>query len=346
VYEITGLAMAAKDEADADDNISTNEEEEEAEKESKEKRAWKKLVNKLRTMPSKRHGYIREIVVDAIAAARKAHLKVAVGQLRAALLEYHPQAAGACKAAALKVLENHGGYDADDDDDEEIEEEENVNDEAAERTMSEVPSALSSTAVTMNSSLDGIEDSDHVEWVGMVKDTKTLSRMASLVTAFEKRAMEKLGKVQEERDSLMRAIATWEKEEERRLKSVAKKGDIYTKPSSVELDLEVWANVDFTDEIIMALVEPYPWWPGKKCVAKDPDLEASLNSVNRCLVALFGEKGSLRVVETNKIRPFTGKALEGDDDIDLSGVTKEHRIELEQAKATARRLFRKKNIET
>jgi PWWP domain len=295
-------------------------------------------------MPSKRHAYIREIVVDAIAAARKAQLKVVVGQLRAALLEYHPQAAGACKAAALKVLENHGGYDAEDDDDEEEEtdEEENANDETAELTQ--VPSALSSTAVTMNSSLDGIEDSDHVEWVGMVKDTKTLSRMASLITAFEKRAKEKLGKVQEERDALMGAISTWEKEAERRLKSLAKKGDASAKPSSVELDLEVWSNVEFTDEIIMALVEPYPWWPGKKCVAKDADIEASLKSLNRCLVALFGEKGSLRVVETNKIRPFTGKQAEDEEDeVDLSGVSKEHRIELEQAKATARRLLRKKN---
>lgn len=336
MFEITGLAMAAKDSADADDNMSTSGEEENAEKESKERRAWKKTINKLYSLPSKRHVMIREIVVEAIAAARKAQLKDVVGQLRTALLEFHPNAAGACKTAALKVLDLHGGYDEEDDDEEG---EEEANEDTPEADEAETPSALSAEAVIVNSSLDGIEDAGHVDWVDAVKSARTLSRMATLVTAFVHRASGKLRKLQEEHDALMKALATWEKDEERRFKNQAK-GNIFKKSSKAAAEpSEVWAHVNFTDEICMAKVEDYPWWPAKKCMAKDVDLEASLKTLGRCLVSVVGESGGIRVVETSAIREFTGNLVE-DEDTDMSGFSKETRTQLDECMAMARRILR------
>ena len=339
IYQITGLAMSAKDAADADDNMSASGEEDDAEKDSKEKRAWKKIINKMRNLPSKRHTVIREMVVEAISAARKAQLKVVVGQLRAALLGFHPNAAGACKAAALKVLDSHGGYDYDDDDDDE---EEDANDDAAEPEEPEIPSSLCAEAVIVNSSLDGIEDAGHIDWVDAVKSGKTLSRMACLVTAFVKRAKQKLVKVQEEQDALIKAVSVWEKEEERHLRNQSKSNgnkEIARKPSNFVVS-EVWANVRFTDEIVMTKVEPYPWWPAKKCIPRNADLEASLVSINRCLVSLVGESGGLRVVETSAIRPFTGKLVEAEEGTDMNHVAKDTKTQLDDCMAMARRILR------
>lgn len=345
VYEITGLAIAAQDVADADDNMSASGEDEDEEKDSKEKRAWKKLVHKLRNMPSKKHAAIREIVVNAIAAARKAQLKAVVGQLRAALLEYHPNAAGTCKAAAVKVLDEHGGYEMEDEDEDEEDEEEEkeTSDDAAETEEQEIPSALSADAVIVNSSLDGIEDAEHVDWVDAVKAGKTLSRMATLVTAFVKKAKTKLNKASEEYDALTDAVAIWEKEEERRLRSEAKNGTDkpQKKPASLGVS-EVWANVEFTSEMAMVMVDPYPWWPAKKCVAKDAKLEASLKSVNRCLVSLVGESGAIRVVQNSAVRPYTGKLVEEEEGIDMSDLTKETKTQLDDCMAMARRVLRAK----
>ena len=65
--------------------------------------------------------------------------------------------------------------------------EEENNDDAVDEEA-EVPSALSADAVILNSSLDGIEDAGHHDWVEAVKSAKTLSRMSTLVTSFIKRA--------------------------------------------------------------------------------------------------------------------------------------------------------------
>ena len=116
---MTGLAMASKDADEADDNMSASPEDN---KEEDLQLAWKRLINRLHRLPAKAHAKIRQTVVEAIAAARKSQQPVVVNQLRDALLQFHADAAGGCKAAALDVLELHGGYDdADDDEDEDDE---------------------------------------------------------------------------------------------------------------------------------------------------------------------------------------------------------------------------------
>ena len=344
IYDITGLATAAKDAADADDNMSAaDEEENDPEKESKEKRAWKKIISKMYDIQAKSHSVIRELVVKAIAAARKAQLKGVVGQLRSALLEFHPNAAGACKAASLKILDDHGGYDYEDDDEDE---DEDANEDVAEAEEPVVPSSLCAEAVIINSSLDGIEDAGHADWVDAVRNGKTLSRMACLVTAFVKRAEQKLAKVQEEKEDLLQALSVWEREEDRHTKNLAKAAENgkpapVRKPSNVVVS-EVWANVTFTDEIVMAKAEIYPWWPAKKCIPRDPDMVEKLESINRRLVSLVGEGGGLRVVEASAIRPFTGKLVEEEEGNteSLANVAKETKNQLDDCMAMSRRILR------
>ena len=98
--------------------------------------------------------------MDALAAARKANLKDVVGQLKTALLEFHPTAAGSCKLAALKVLDSHGGYDDSEDDDEEEEDEEGEVDDESKKNA--IPSSLYWDAIAGNGSLDAFrEDVNH-----------------------------------------------------------------------------------------------------------------------------------------------------------------------------------------
>lgn len=335
VADLTNLAASSRDADLADDNMSEQDEEEdnEANKEHLEK-AWKKIVHRIREMPSKRHVQIRDMLVSAIAAARKAHLPEIVAQLRSALLQYHPYAAGSCKTLAVKVLEEHGDYDPEEDD-EESDNEEEANDDTT-MEIDQLPSMVAAEAAVCRSSLGGSLDARRKDWIDAVRECKSLSRLASLAAGFVQDAMDRIEKMEIEHADLVDAIKKWEREEERQAKKGKKKttnkvkGE-YNGPS------EVWANVRFTDEIIMAKAEDYPWWPAKECVARDPATAESLDKLGRCLVSLVGESGGLRVVMKKDIKPFTGKPIEDDD---LSEISKESRNQLDDCLALARRILR------
>ena len=323
VADITNLAVASRDVDMADDNMSTDGADDDAAERAKLEIAWKRLVHKLRGAPTKRHVQIRDLLVAAITAARKAHLPEVVAKLRAALLLYHPGAAGECKLAATKVLVDYGDYDEEDDessDDQEDEKEETDDDD-------EIPSVISLEAAVLRYS----DISSRGEWIDSVKSVKTISRLAALCNTFCRNAKEKLEKISLERKALESALVVWEKEDDRR----SRKGG---KPRSSEYEgpSEVWANVDFTDEIIMARVEEYPWWPAKKCIPKDPATAESLSKLNRSLVSLIGEKGGLRVGKDNEIRPFAGKQIEEP----AENISRDIRSQLNDCVAMARRILR------
>ena len=151
------------------------------------------------------------MLASAVTAARKAHLPEIVGQLRSALLLYHPNAAGECKAAAIKVLEAHDpGFEASPED-----EDDQQDDDPTEKEVDQeqVPSVLCAEAALLRSSLDGSDDASRTEWVDAVKSCKTLSRLASLTTAFAHDAMDKLKRINIEKDALISAIDMWKREE-------------------------------------------------------------------------------------------------------------------------------------
>jgi histone H1/5 len=335
VAEITNLAVATRDAELADDNMSTDGSEEDKTNNERLERAWKKIVNRMRNTPTKRYVQIREMLVDAITAARKAHLSEVVFKLRAALLQYHPNAAGQCKASAIKVLQEHGDYDEDDDD---LEDEDDEGNEDAGDTEEEMPSVISAEAAILVSSLQGSDDASRVDWIGGVKNCKTISRLAALTAAFVHNAKEKFEKIEVERDELTNALAAWGKEEERRVKNRAGKKTAGKPPKETVGPSEVWANVGLTDNICMAKAEAYPWWPAKKCEPKDPELARLLSNLNRSLVSLVGEMGGLRVVKNENIVPFTGQKIE--EDGSETEVSKDIRSQLDDCMTMARRILR------
>ena len=325
---MTGLAMAAKDADEADDNMSTSPEEDEQEK---LELAWKRIVNRLKYYPAKAHSKIRQAVVEGIAAARKAHLPIVVGQLREALLQFHPEAAGACKSSALEVLIEHGDYDDTDDlDDEELEGEEeeelNVQIDVVEGETA-ISSALCAEAIVMLGSLDGQEDASRVDWIAAVKKARTVSKMASLVAAFSAKVSERLEKMELELQHLNDAIEAWERAARRKTPS----NDSHPEPT------EVWADVTFTDDFCLAKSEAFVWWPARICVAKNKDLAESLSTLGRTLVSLVGEAGDLRVVKTDDTVPFSETPPENEA---LTHLTKDGRAQLDDCMTMAKRIIR------
>jgi hypothetical protein len=333
VFRMTGLAMAAQDADEADDNMSASPEED---KQEQLQLVWKKLIHRLRNFPAKAHSKIRQAVVEAIAAARKAQNPVVVIALRDALLQFHPEAAGACKSAALAVLEQHGGYDdvdVDEDDGEEMEQEEP---QGVKEAAGGLSSALCAEAVILRSSLDGREDATRVDWMNAVKRTKTFSKMAALTAGFCAKASEKLDKLEAEQETLNNAIEEWQKGSS----SKKKKSSNEDTNEDIAESSEVWANVSFTDEFCLVKLGPYPWWPAKKVIANDKGLSDSLSTLGRTLVSLIGESGGLRVVKTENMRPFSTELPE---DEDLSSYSKDMRSQLEDCMTTARRIVRGKD---
>jgi hypothetical protein len=322
--------MAAKDADEADENMSTSPEDEE----EQTKDAWKKIINRLKRVPAKASAKIRSSVIDAIAAARKAHNTEVVAQLRSALVDYHPDAAGGCKALALDVLIAHGDYEDEDDDEDEEEETDDLQMGAeilpVEKIETGISSVLCAEAVILNSSLDGQEDASRDDWVMAVKKTKTMSKMAALVSAFYSKASSALEKIEGESMALQDALDSWDKANALRKKKAT---DDSRDPS------EVWADVKFSDNFCLVKVEEFPWWPARQCIPKDENLASQLKAVNRNLVSLIGESGSLRLVKTDQIIPFSETLP---DDVDLTKHSREIRSQLDDCMAMARRIVRGK----
>lgn len=329
---MSGLATAAQDAIDADDNMSASPDDENREEQLQQ--AWKKLVYRLHRLPAKSHSKIRQVVVEAIAAARQAQQATVVAELREALLQLHPEAAGACKNAALEILEKHGGFEEDEDEDENEEKDEVVDETlgGGQKQQSEagLSNVLSFEGVILSSCLDGQEDASRSDWIATVKSSKTISKLAALVAAFCCKASDKLQKLDAEKHALTDAIESWVKASSLRTKS-NKSGDL--EPS------EVWTHVTFTDDFCLAKVEAYPWWPAKKCIVKDQNVAKSLEDLGRTVVSLVGESGGLRVVTKDRILPYSESPP---DEEDLSLHSKEVRTQLQECKAMARRIIRGK----
>lgn len=327
MFEATGLAMVAKETDEADDNMSTSPQDEEEQLQE----AWKKPIHRLRRVPAKSYTKIHKALVEAIAAARKAQNTAVVAELKHALVEYHPEAARHCKDEALEVLEKHGGYEEDTDDESDTEgnemdvEKVTTEQAAKENGESGLASCLCAEAIILNSSLDGQEDASRVDWIRAVKQTRTVSKVAAFVSAFANKASAKVEKMEEENSALMDAMNQWSKSRPKKKKSAAP-----------ELS-EVWANVNFSDKYCFVKIEEYPLWPARKCVPKDDDLTSQLESVDRILVSLVGERGALRVVKTEACVPFSDTLPEGED---LSSHTRDIRNQLEEAMNVTRRVVR------
>lgn len=331
IYEVTGLAMAERDAGEADDNISTASDDEE-EHQEKQMNLWKKKIFQIRNTPAKKYTFIRDILIDAIAVARKAQYPAIVAKLRAALLLQQPNSAGDCKIAALAVLQEYGGYNVDEENQEGDEIEVKDDEEEA------VPSLLNTEAMMITGSLDGDDMANRLDWIEGVKDCKTLSRFAALVIAFSSKAIRRLERVKDESVALVHVLNGYEKEQERNNRS---RGNVDTKAPTKKSYLhatEVWAHVHVTDEFCMIKLEGSPWWPARKCRAKDKDLRNRIISLDLEVFLVVGEEqdGGLRIVKSELVRKFLGQPIEED----LSEYTKSTRNQLDEYLAKSRRIIR------
>ncbi|KAL7566249.1 hypothetical protein ACA910_011311 [Epithemia clementina (nom. ined.)] len=327
VAEITYVAVTSRDAEIADDNMSTDGSGD-AEKHQFDL-AWKRELHRLRSTPARQHVKVRERLVNAISLARKANAAEAVAGLRAALLLFHPNAASDSRKAGISVLEAHGDFSGPELDDDGGDDE--GNDEKIEQE--EVMSVLSAEAALLTGCLGRSDEATRADWIELVKSCKTLSRLSSLTAGFGYVAEGKLVKIKEERDDLLNAISTWQKDASKN-RAGKKKSHSSTGNSGPS---EVWADVTFTNEICMAKAEEWPWWPAKVCHAKDEGLGKTISGLDRVLVAFMGEMGGLRIVKKSMIRPFTGEPIADDNAVE---VPKKTRLQLDDCLAMARRIQR------
>jgi len=182
IYSLTGLQRAVNEADEANDNMSTGSmdaEQKEEEKLEKIQSAWKKKLYSLNFIPTKRASVIREVLISAIAIARKGQLEEVLQDLRGALQLHRPGAAGRAKQEALSVLEKHGGYDLDEDVDESFDIEDDLaesDDGEEDEDSSNYESYLCAEAMVLTGCLEGDNNADRVDWREAVMGCKTLSR--------------------------------------------------------------------------------------------------------------------------------------------------------------------------
>jgi hypothetical protein len=337
VYQVSGLAMADRDQEIADENMSTADEIEEKEEYEQPLRSkylleWKRKAHFVRVTPTSKGAEIKRALLQALDAARKAHLGDIVAKLRAALLLFQSRSLVKCKQVVSSTLEENGGYDPkeNEDNDERIQEEKQDN--GAEESEIAITTNLCYEAVSLLGSLGDDDKASRNDWIDAVRSCKTLARFAALSTAFCRKATAILEKLMSERYELEAALQTWNRDDRRKCRSNNRSNS----KEQVELTTEMWADVEYTETFCMVRLPEHPWWPAKKCVAKDAQLKKSLKEFDRVLVSMLGEHGELRCVRGEHIRPFTGKPI----DKDLRSYSNEDRLQLAECLATARRIIR------
>jgi len=323
IFSLTGLERAVREADEANENMSvgssiSNEistEKRALEKAEKARIAWKKKLFSLYSIPTKRVGAIREVLISAIAIARKGDLLDILHDLRAALALHRPGGAGRARTSALALLEKHGGYEkeADQEEGETSNSDDDLTDDESlsmkdDSTQNNV-SFLCAEAMMLTGSLDGDNQADRVDWKNAVTKCKTLSRFAALAEALIHRARPYLLKMADDKERLMKAIKYWEGSSKTRNR---KSRTFHLKKEKYNSSTEIWADITTTERFVMAKVEGYPWWPASVCIASDSYIASSLNDLNRVLISFVGEQHLHVIREADDMRNFTGEVTEDD----------------------------------
>lgn len=318
VYSILGIERAVLEVDEANDNLSIdtdssdNGDEKEAEKLERANYAWKRKVWSLNAIPARRAAAIRDVLISAIAIARKGHLSDVLEDLRAALQIHRPGGGGRARSAALALLDKYGFERKEDNDNESL----NGDDGTSEIESSDdlynhdlkQTSFLSVEAMILNGSLEGDDNADRVDWRDAVTSCRSVSRFAALTAALNSRAAPRLDKLAKDNKTLRKAIQFWETNGKTR-KGKSKK--TFQKFSSAT---EIWADVKATDQFVTSKVEGFPWWPARICVPKDGDISKPLENIGRVLVSFVGEQHLYTVDKRTELKPL---ALDVDEN-DLS----------------------------
>ena len=317
IFTILGLEKAVQEVDEAGENMSVTSDDSQSKRkerlQEKANLAWKKKIHSLHNVPTKRASHIRDVLISAIAIARKGHLSDVLEDLRSALQMHRPGAAGRARASALSILEKYGNYEVpimdgvDVVEDDESEADFSDADSVTEKDSEPSGSLLCAEAMMLTGCLDGDNNADRVDWKDAVAQCKTLSRFSALLEGLKQRAAPRLAKLKRDRDTLLKGIDHWEAKEKVR-GGKAKKSPVNKFNSATEL----WADAIVSDEFVMSKVEGYPWWPARICVAKDSSIAESLKALNRVLISFVGEQHLHVVEKLQEIRPFTGEMIDDD----------------------------------
>lgn len=317
IYAISGLERATKEVDEANDNVTvvSNDSDTgrlEAERLERANYSWKRKIYSLHSISHKRAAHIRDVLVSAIAVARKANLTDVLEDLRECLKIHRPGAGGRARTMALNLIQKYGfelreGDEDEADDDDSLSEVGSVQDTSNEAD-DQGTTFLPPDAMVLSGCLEGDDQADRVDWKDAVSRSRTISRFAALVTVLKSRAMPVLEKLSKDKKTLLKAIPHWEASGKSKKKT--KKG---AKPVGKKYDhvTEVWADVSVTDQFVMCKVDGFPWWPARICVAKDTEISQSLKAVSRELVSFIGEQ-HLYVVHEDDIKPFDDKLSDED----------------------------------
>jgi hypothetical protein len=318
IYAMTGIQRATKEVDEANDNISvvTDESDDgkaESERLDRATYGWKKKIYSLHSILPKRASAIRDVLIAAIAIARKANITDVMEDLREALKLHRPGAGGRARTMALGLLQKYGDFERREDDNDEDDIDDSISEVGSMQDNeildeSRAASFLSPGAMVLSGSLEGDNSADRVDWNDAVLSCRTVSRFAALLTALKSRALPRLEKLTKDKKALSKAIAYWETSGKTRKKG--KKNTYKSKKYSSAT--EIWANVESTDKFVMCKVEGFPWWPACACVPKDEDIAESLSSLKRQLVSFVGEQHLYVVEEESEVKPFDEVIGEGE----------------------------------
>ena len=180
------MEKAVHEANEADDNGSVDsaemneidEEQQALEKEKKLQLGWRKKINSIKYIPTKRASAIRDVLIAAIAIARKGNLEDVLIDLRSALNLHRPCAAGRCKQMALSVLEKYGGYDDDGEDNQGTDINDDLSNlgEETNESSEEDMTFLCTEAMMLLGCLDGNDNANRFDWTEAVNNCKSLSR--------------------------------------------------------------------------------------------------------------------------------------------------------------------------
>jgi hypothetical protein len=347
VFECQAL-IENDEESDSD---SDSEDEDENEKDTKmfspttkRKNIWKRIVSRLHHTATFRYAKVRETIILAIAAAKKSNQIKIVNELRSALKLYRDGAASACKAAALKVLEEYGGYSGpkhlDMDDQEDLlatdaqpQDGDNENDGEEEGWSGTM---LTDEAGAINACIDGTDYADRQDWVDAVKAKDfSVARFAALAQAFFHQAMEVLAQLEEGHDNLQESMKVWGKqakdEEAEEMASTRrttrrgsssenmakkpaplKKKKVEKKEEEVEDAGFIWTHCDrVMDQMAWVKVsDEWPWCPAFVCEPTNSKMAKTLDKeLDRALVCHVGYETlyAVRVRDNQKhfVEPYS-----------------------------------------
>ena len=182
VYDITGQAKAVREVDVASENISivsdgTQVEESEdlkaTKRKEKTKALWMDKIFSLNVIATKRAALIRDVIISAIAIARKGDLHDVVEDLQSALKMHRPGAGGQAKTQALSLIDKYGGYDA-----QNLEESTIVNGDMDFEVSEpeDAPSCLCADAMVLTGCLEGHDDADRLDWKDSVMECRKITR--------------------------------------------------------------------------------------------------------------------------------------------------------------------------